>query len=259
MKLGQWDTNTIYNVDALELLKGLPDGGVDAIITDPPYGLAGREFIVDRSMRRADNQKQRGGTYKAINEAWDKEAPVSWFSEAERVIRPGGAVLIFAGRDSVYTFGGEGLKRGWHLINDITWKKLNPVPCFTGRQLTMATERILWFCPSRTGWTYNSDVAKAMNRGVNLQDVWEFDVERGDGRFHPAQKPLRLLERMVDLFTLPDELIVDPFSGSGTTSVAAVRRGRRYLGSELSEVYCSLARARIALPFDAPMFAEATP
>lgn len=254
-QLGRWEVDSVVNTDALTLLKGLPDASVDAVITDPPYGLGGHAFEGNRGMFRADNGKPRETTYTTIDETWDMAAPLDWFEETERILKPGGSVLIFAGKDSVYAFAAEGLRRGWLLVNDITWVKKNPPPCFTGRQMTMATERLLWFCPDGTRWTYNSAAAKDMNRGVNLKDVWTFGVEQGDGRIHPAQKPLNLMERCVLLFTNPDDLVVDPFAGSGTTGAAAIKNGRRFIGSDTDAGYVDPANRRLALPFTPYMFA----
>jgi site-specific DNA-methyltransferase (adenine-specific) len=135
-------------------------------------------------------------------------------------------VVVFGGRLSIYQSAAEGLRLGWRLVNDVTWEKPDPPPNFTGRMMTESTERMLWFCPDGEKWTYNKHVAKAMNKGNNLRDVWRFRVPHGE-RIHPSQKPLDLMERCVQLFTNPGDLVVDPFAGSGTTLVAAKIHGRR--------------------------------
>jgi site-specific DNA-methyltransferase (adenine-specific) len=121
--------------------------------------------------------------------------------------------------------------------------------------LTETTERALWFCPDGEGWAYNLDTAKSMNYSMNLRDVWTFYTERDD-RLHPTQKPLDLMVRCVQLFTRRNDLIVDPFCGSGTTLAAAKLHGRRYLGCDLEAKYVEMAQKRLAKPFDTPLFAE---
>lgn len=241
--LGAWELDSVVHTDALTLLKGLPDGSVDAVIADPPYGLAGRVFEFPHKR------------YSAVNEAWDHFAPIDWMHECHRVLRKGGSVLCFGGRRSIYELAAEGLSLNWRLVNDITWNKPDAPPNFTGRMLTETTERCLWFCPDGEGWTYNLETAKGMNRGMNLRDIWKFNTERED-RMHPTQKPLDLMERCVLLFTNVGDLIVDPFAGSGTTGVAAIKNGRRFIGSDTDAGYVEVANKRLALPYTPPLFAE---
>lgn len=234
------DVNRIICGDALEMLRGLPDGSVDAIITDPPYGLAGRIFDVP------------GKSYSAVNKDWDHFVPVEWLAECPRILKPGGSVVCFGGRQSIYKVAALCLELGWRLVNDVTWFKPDAVPNFTGRMMTESTERALWFCPDGTGWTYNLDYAKA-NNIMNYRDVWTFNTQRGN-REHPTQKPVALMKRFVGLLTRSGELVLDPFAGSGTTLVAARRLGRRYLGSELSPEYVAIAERRLAEPYTPDMF-----
>ncbi len=233
----------VTHIEALELLALLPDASVDAIITDPPYGLAGRVFEFPHKH------------YSAVNEDWDLFVPTDWMAACERKLKPGGSVICFGVRQSIYQVAAAGLSRGWRLVNDITWEKPDAPPNFTGRMLTETTERALWFCPSGEGWTYNLPIAKAMNHGKNLRDVWTYGITRGD-RIHPTQKPLQLMERCVQLFTKPGDLVVDLFAGSGTTLEAARRHGRRYLGSDITLEYVKAANKRLSLPITAQMFAE---
>lgn len=243
-ELGTPALNTVHNCDALRLLANMPSQSVDAIITDPPYGLAGRVFDFPHKH------------YSAVNEEWDHYAPIDWMSECGRVLKQGGSVVCFGGRRSIYTFAAEGLRLGWKLINDITWIKPDAPPNFTGRMMTETTERALWFCPDGAKWTYNLEYAKECNLGINLRDVWKFKTER-DNRLHPTQKPLELMERTIRLLTPPNGLVLDCFAGSGTTLVAANMHGRQYIGCDLSAEYVAIARKRLAQPYTLPMFASA--
>lgn len=238
--------NRVTCVDAETLCRSLPANSVNAVITDPPYGLFGGAFV-----KRPDT----GCMYHRVNETWDTEAPTAWMAACRRVLKPGGSVICFGGRDSIYALAAEGLRLGWRIVNDITWHKPDATPNFTGRMMTESTERILWFCPDGTGWTYNRFIAKSMNHGNNLRDVWTFGQTR-DNRVHPTQKPLELMERLVALLTNPDDVILDPFCGSGTTLDAAQKLGRRYIGGDISAEYVALAQKRLALPYDVPLFAD---
>lgn len=229
----------VYHADALTLMTELARTGtvVDAVIVDPPYGLAGRVFEFPHKH------------YSAVNEEWDYTAPTDWMAATQRILKPGGSVLCFGVRQSIYSFAAEGLRLGWRIINDITWFKPDAPPNFTGRMLTETTERLLWFCPSGKGWTYNLDTAKDMNAGCNLRDVWEYGVTRGN-RVHPTQKPLDLLERIVSLFTAPGDLLLDCFCGSGTLALAARNTGRRFIVGDSSAEYVNVTLDRLRKPFE---------
>lgn len=164
--VGMPAVNKVYNVDALTLLAALPDGSVDAVITDPPYGLAGRVFEFPHKR------------YSAVNEVWDYYAPTDWMRPTTKTLTKGGSVVCFGVRQSIYELAAEGLSLNWRLVNDITWHKPDAPPNFTGRMLTETTERALWFCPDREGWTFNLETAKLMNSGKNLRDIWKFYTER---------------------------------------------------------------------------------
>lgn len=241
--VGSWELGRVHNVAANDLIAGLPDQSVNCVLVDPPYGLAGRVFEFPHHQ------------YSAVNEAWDHEALVDWMALTPRTLAPGGSVICFGGRKSVYAVAAEGLRLGWKLINDVTWEKPDAPPNFTGRMLTESTERALVFCPSGTGWTYNLEAAKAMNGGKNLRDVWRFKIARQE-RIHPTRKPEPVMERCVQLFTRPGDLVVDLFSGSGTTGVAAIRNGRRFVGSELDAGYAAAANLRLDKPFMPMMFPD---
>ncbi len=254
--IGQWRVNSVVNTDALTLLRGLPDASVNAIITDPPYGLGNRTFEVSRDFNGKDRRK---GNFVAIEEIWDREIPITWMSECGSFLTPSAGICIFGGKSSIYVTATVGISLGWKLLNDVTWIKPDPPPNFTGRMMTECTERMLWFCPDGTNWTYNKSIARLMNSGNNLRDVWRFRAPHGD-RVHPSQKPLDLMERCVLLFTNPGDLVVDLFAGSGTTGVAAIKNGRRFIGADngtdtrTGRLWADIANERMALPFTMPMF-----
>lgn len=222
----------VHCSDALDLMRQIPDASIDLVLTDPPYGLAGRVFDFPHKK------------YSAINELWDYEVPLTWLDECTRILKPSGSVVCFCGRKSTYLIANEALKLGWHLINDITWVKPDAPPCFTGRNLTETTERALWFSPSGKNWFYNLDYAKRFNGGINLRDVWTFNIER-DERVHPAQKPIELMELCISLFSPLDGIVLDPFAGSGTTPAACQALNRRWIAGDSSPEYCAVMEKRL--------------
>ena len=240
----------VYQCDALALLKAMPDNSVDAIITDPPYGLAKYKPLEVAPGKRNGH----GGAYKRVNEEWDLDVPVDWMPEATRVLRPGGSVIIFNGVIGRIEIGFYALQLGWRLLAEIAWFKPDAPPNFTGRCVSQSTEKFFWYCPSGSNWTYNRKYAKQVNGGVNFRDVWTFHAPRGEDRLHPTQKPFLLMDRIVQLFTKSGDLIVDPFGGSGTTAVAARNAGRRYITGDLSATYCDIMRRRLSEAFTVNMF-----
>jgi len=233
----------IYCMDAVALLKSLPDASINGIITDPPYGLAEYEKTI---IKRPD---KHGGAYKSVDEEWDKDVPLTWMDEAKRVLTPGSNVIIFNGKIGLIKIGYHGLELGWRLMAELTWFKPDAPPNFSGRIVSQSSEKFYWYCPHGSKWTYNRDYAKAVNGGVNFRDIWEFHAPRGRDRLHPTQKPLLLMDRIVQLFTKPGDVILDPFCGSGTTLVAARNAGRHYIGGDLSQDYCAMAQRWLDLPY----------
>lgn len=243
--------NRMICTDALTLLRSLPSQSINAVITDPPYGLA-KHNPLEISKRKRHG---RGGAYKRVNEAWDQSTPLEWMDEINRILKPGGAVIVFNSNIGLIEIGYRGLQLGWRLLLEITWYKPDAPPNFTGRMVTAATEKFYWYCPSGSNWTYNRLYAKRVNNGKNFRDVWQFYAPRKN-RVHPTQKPLELMDRIVRLFTNPGDVIVDPFAGSGTTLIAAKNAGRDYIGCDLEESYVSIALDRLASPSELPLFSE---
>lgn len=231
--------NKIHHCDALELLRRLPDASVDLVLTDPPYGLNKKVFAL-----RSEDRRDFGSSYSAIRETWDNFAPLDWMNEVGRVIKPTGSVLCFGGRESIYSFANRGLGLGWRIVNDITFVKPDAPPNFTGRMMTESTERALWFSPSGSLWTYNRAIAKQMNNGVNFRDVWEMITPKLN-RLHPAQKPENTISMLMTLLSNAGDIVVDCFSGSGTTAVVARNLGRTFIACDSHKPYVDMAQLRL--------------
>lgn len=239
----------LYRGDHLAFLGALEDASVDCIWTDPPYFLSngGSTCVAGRRapVAKGDWDASQGLTADhAFNQAW--------IVECARVLKPTGTLWV-SGTHHVYlSVGMAMMEAGFRILNDIIWEKPNPPPNLGCRCFTHSTELILWGTRAKKGgrdkYLYNYAEMKAENGGRQMKNVWRLSApgkeEKTHGR-HPTQKPVALVARCIAASTAPGQLVVDPFSGSGTTAVAALGLGRRFYGSELDPDYAALARARI--------------
>jgi len=235
--------------DCLAVMRSWPDGCIDHCIADPPFNIS----------------RERGlgwafSSHVTMQESWDRFTPDDflefnrcWLREVCRVVRPNGNLFVFGTYHNMYLLGYLlQHELGRRINNSIVWFKRNAQPNITARTLTESTEQILWAVNGSAGkakgWTFDYWRAKALNGGVQMRNLWEFPVtprrERRLGR-HPSQKPLELLERIVEIGTAPGELLLDPFGGAGTLALAAERLGRRWVLIESVPEYADLARRRL--------------
>jgi site-specific DNA-methyltransferase (adenine-specific) len=243
------DTSALYCMSQETYLATLADGSVDCVWTDPPYFLsnggttcvAGRRRSVDKGQW----DRSRGTTD-------DYRYTLAWLRECQRVLAPAGAIWV-SGTLHVYLMVGMALQElGFRILNDIVWEKPNPPPNLGCRCFTHATEIILWATKAAKGThhrhVFNYAEMKAANGGRQMKNVWRFSApgaeEKREGR-HPTQKPLALIERCLLAGTRPGDLVLDPFAGSGSTGVAALRLGRRFLGCEVDPRYARIAARRL--------------
>jgi len=248
--------NSIIEGDCLEVMAGWRDGCVDHCIADPPFGIA--------SGRGRRGKKGLGWAFSShvtMQEVWDQfsqdeffQFNVHWLSEVCRVVKPNGNILIFGTFHNIYLLGfilQNVLNR--RILNSIVWFKPNAQPNITARTLTESTEQIIWAVnetPEKARkWTFNYWEAKELAGGRQMRNLWEIPVTRKSERengHHPSQKPLALVERLVQVATRPEDLILDPFAGAGTLALAARRQGRRWLLIESEGEYVETARRRLA-------------
>ena len=246
-------SETIVQGDCLEELKKLPDGSVDLVFADPPYNLQlGGELL------RPDNSK-----VDAVDDDWDRfesfEAydafTKAWLKECRRVLKDDGALWVIGSYHNIFRVGATLQDLGFWILNDIIWRKSNPMPNFKGTRFTNAHETLIWCAKSRGGrrYTFNYDAMKMANDELQMRSDWTLPLCTGEERLkdetgakaHPTQKPEALLHRLILASTKPGDLILDPFFGTGTTGAAAKRLGRRFIGIEREEAYVKLARERI--------------
>jgi len=231
------------------LLAALPDASIDCVWTDPPYFLSNGGSTCQAGRRVSVNKGR-----------WDQSAGIeadhafnlAWLAECHRVLKPTGCIWV-SGTHHVYlSVGMAMLQLGFRLLNDIVWEKPNPPPNLGCRCFTHSTEMILWASKAQKGdrasYTFNYADMKKINGDRQMKNVWRFTAPGKDEKQygkHPTQKPLGLIERSLMASTLPGDTVLDPFCGSGSTGVAALRCGRNFLGSEIDPAYVKLATQRL--------------
>ena len=247
-------TDRIIVGDCIEALARLPDRSVDLVFADPPYNLQ-----LGGDLHRPDNSK-----VDAVDDAWDQFASFehydrftkAWMSECRRVLKDDGALWVIGSYHNIFRVGATLQDLGFWVLNDVVWRKSNPMPNFKGTRFTNAHETLIWAAKSRgqRRYTFNYDALKTANDDLQMRSDWclplctgEERVKGEDGhKAHPTQKPEALLHRVILASTKPGEVILDPFFGTGTTGAAAKRLGRHYIGIEREEEYARLAERRIA-------------
>lgn len=232
--------------DALLLLKKIEPQSIDMIFADPPYFLSG------------DGITCSGGKMVSVNKGkWDEKISIKekhkfnkkWIRECKKVLKDEGTIWISGTMHNIYSIGMALEEEGFKIINNITWKKLNPPPNISCRAFVHSTETILWAKKDikKSKHKFNYDVMKELNDGKQMKDVWETSLtkpsEKKCGK-HPTQKPIALLEKIILASTDENDLILDPFNGSGTTGIVASRLKRKYIGIEKEKEYLDLTIRR---------------
>ena len=246
-------TDVVMRGDCIEVLRSLPDACVDMVFADPPYNLQ-----LGGDLLRPDNSK-----VDAVDDDWDKFDSFAaydaftreWMTECRRVLKPEGSIWVIGSYHNVFRLGAAIQDLGFWVLNDIIWRKSNPMPNFKGTRFTNAHETLIWAARSREQkrYTFNYDALKAFNEDTQMRSDWTFALCTGEERIkdadgkkaHPTQKPEALLHRVLLSATRPGDVVLDPFFGTGTTGAAAKRLGRHFIGIEREETYAKVAEKRI--------------
>lgn len=238
--------HTIYTGDSLEILKTIPDNSVDLIFADPPYGLS--------------KKKGLGWKYSkhiTLQEAWDIftkdelfEFNLYWLTESMRVLKHGGSIWVCGSFHNIYQIGFILQHLDAKINNSVVWFKPNAQPNITRRMFTESTEHLIWAVKnhSKTKWVFNYDVVRAMNDGKQMRNMWEIPLTPKSEKWagdHPTQKPFELLKRIILACTNEGDYVLDPFLGSGTTSVVAEYYGRNSIGIEKNSEYLPIIKKRM--------------
>jgi modification methylase len=245
--------NQILAGDCVEMMRSLPEASIDLIFADPPYNLQLRG-----DLHRPDNSK-----VDAVDDAWDQFASFEtydkftreWLAAARRLLKPNGALWVIGSYHNVFRMGAELQNQGFWILNDVVWRKSNPMPNFRGKRFTNAHETLIWASKSEAGkYTFNYEALKALNDGVQMRSDWVIPLCTGGERLkdgagekaHPTQKPEALLHRVLIGTTNPGDVVLDPFFGTGTTGAVAKMLGRDFIGIEREAAYREVAEARLA-------------
>lgn len=233
--------------DALLLLEKIESQSVDMIFADPPYFLSG-DGITCSAGKMVSVKKGKWDEKISLKEK--HEFNKQWISACKRVLKDNGTIWISGTMHNIYSIGMALEEEGFKIINNITWRKLNPPPNISCRAFVHSTETILWAKKDlkNAKHKFNYDVMKKMNNGKQMKDVWETSLtkpsEKKCGK-HPTQKPLALLEKIVLASTDEGDLILDPFNGSGTTGIVANKLNRKYIGIDKEKDYLDLTIRRL--------------
>ncbi|MCY0150545.1 MULTISPECIES: site-specific DNA-methyltransferase [Hoeflea] len=245
--------DTIIKGDCVAALEALPDNSVDVIFADPPYNLQ-----LGGDLARPDQS-----VVDAVNDHWDQFESFAaydaftraWLLACRRVLKPNGTIWVIGSYHNIFRVGTQLQDLGFWLLNDVVWRKTNPMPNFRGRRFQNAHETMIWASRDQSGksYTFNYEAMKAANDDVQMRSDWLFPICTGaerlkgdDGKkVHPTQKPEALLARVLMASSKPGDVVLDPFFGSGTTGAVARRLGRHFVGIEREQDYIDAARARI--------------
>ncbi len=248
----QLPVNRILQGDCVALMETLPAASVDVIFADPPYNL----------QLQGDLRRPNDTLVDAVDDEWDKFADFQsydaftrrWLSAARRVLKDEGTLWVIGSYHNIYRVGVALQDAGFWILNDVIWRKTNPMPNFRGRRFTNAHETMIWCAKSQEHkrYRFNYEAMKALNEDVQMRSDWLLPICSGSERLrqhgakaHATQKPEALLHRVLVAATEPGDLVLDPFFGSGTTGAVAKRLGRRFIGIEREARYIKLAEERI--------------
>ncbi len=262
------ELDAILAGDCVEVMNRLPEASVDLIFADPPYNLQ-----LKGELRRPDNSR-----VDAVDDHWDRFASFgaydefsrAWLAAARRLLKPDGAIWVIGSYHNIFRVGATLQDAGFWILNDVVWRKSNPMPNFRGKRLTNAHETMIWAAKSdQSKYTFNYEAMKALNDDVQMRSDWVIPLCTGSERLrtaggdkaHPTQKPEALLHRVLVASTRPGDVVLDPFFGTGTTGAVAKRLGRHFIGIEREAEYRAAAEARIAnvRALDAESAAVTTP
>ena len=248
----------ILEGDCVEAMRGLPTASIDCVFADPPYNLQ-----LGGDLNRPD-----GSRVDAVNDAWDKFASFktyddftrAWLTEAKRILKPNGSLWVIGSYHNIFRVGTSLQDAGFWILNDIVWRKANPMPNFKGTRFTNAHETLIWAATGeKARYTFNYRTMKTLNDELQMRSDWVLPIcggperiKRNGTKAHPTQKPEALLYRVMLATTNKGDVVLDPFFGTGTTGAVAKRLGREWIGIEREPDYIEVAKERIeaALPLD---------
>ena len=243
--------NRIINGESLEVLKKIPSKTFDLVFADPPYNMQ-----IGEKLKRPDNSKVHG-----VNDKWDQflnfkhydEFSKEWLKECKRILKDNGSMWVIGTYHNIFRLGYHIQNLNYWILNDVIWRKNNPMPNFKGTRFTNAHETLIWASKSKKSkYTFNYQSLKCLNDDLQMRSDWTLPICNGKERLkkngkkiHSTQKPEALLHRIILATTNKGDLICDPFIGTGTSAVVAKKLGRKFFGIEKDKKYFSAANKRI--------------
>ena len=243
--------NKIINGESLEVLKKIPSKTFDLVFADPPYNMQ-----IGEKLKRPDNSKVHG-----VNDKWDQflnfkhydEFSKEWLKQCKRILKDNGSMWVIGTYHNIFRLGYHIQNLNYWILNDVIWRKNNPMPNFKGTRFTNAHETLIWASKSKKSkYTFNYQSLKCLNDDLQMRSDWTLPICNGKERLkkngkkiHSTQKPEALLHRIILATTNKGDLICDPFIGTGTSAVVAKKLGRKYFGIEKDKKYFGAANKRI--------------
>ena len=243
--------NKITNGNSLEIIKKIPDKTFDLVFADPPYNLQ-----IGKKLKRPDDSKVNG-----VNDKWDQFKNFNdydnfcklWLTESKRVLKDNGSIWVIGTYHNIFRLGYHIQNIGFWILNDVIWKKNNPMPNFRGTRFTNAHETLIWASKNKKSkYTFNYQSLKCLNDDLQMRSDWTLPICSGNERIkkngkkvHSTQKPESLLHRILLASTNKNDFVFDPFLGTGTTAVVAKKLGRNYFGIESKKKYFKTAKQRL--------------
>ena len=243
--------NKIVNGNALKILKTIPSKTFDLVFADPPYNLQ-----IGKKLKRPDGSKVNG-----VNDKWDQFKSFEdydnfckeWLGECKRVLKHHGAIWVIGSYHNIFRIGYHIQNTGYWILNDVIWKKNNPMPNFRGTRFTNAHETLIWASKNKNSkYTFNYQSLKCLNDDLQMRSDWTLPICNGSERIkkngkkvHSTQKPESILRRVLLASTNKGDFVFDPFLGTGTTAVVAKKMGRNYFGIEKEKKYFKTAKQRL--------------
>jgi modification methylase len=239
--------------DCVAQMAALPAASIDLVFADPPYNLQ-----LKGDLKRPDDSR-----VDAVDDDWDKFASFAeydaftraWLAACRRLLKPAGTLWVIGSYHNIYRVGAILQDLDFWILNDVVWRKSNPMPNFRGRRFTNAHETLIWAAREQTSrYTFNYEALKAGNEDVQVRSDWTIPLCTGEerlkqtdgGKLHPTQKPETLVARVILAASRPGDVVLDPFFGTGTTGAVAKRLGRSFIGIEREKSYARAAEKRIA-------------
>ena len=248
----------ILDGDCIAAMRSLPDASIDLIFADPPYNL----------QLGGDLSRPDGSHVDAVTDHWDQfdsfaaydKFSREWLIEARRVLKPNGGLWVIGSYHNIFRLGAMLQDMGFWILNDVVWRKANPMPNFKGTRFTNAHETLIWASMGeKARYTFNYRAMKTLNDELQMRSDWVLPIcggqerlKSGGTKVHPTQKPEALLYRVMLATTNKGDVVLDPFFGTGTTGAVAKRLGREWIGCERESIYrkAALERIELALPLD---------